>query len=90
MRIIKLNAIDSTNNYLKLLSNGIMYWKIMQLLWYRLAKPRAGGRWELSGSQNRAKTLCAVCLRQAEHIAVDWKISFYISMVTSMATCQEP
>jgi BirA family transcriptional regulator, biotin operon repressor / biotin---[acetyl-CoA-carboxylase] ligase len=81
MRIIKLNAIDSTNTYLKQICDGEMLkdYTIVITKYQTHGRGQMGTVW----SSEKAKNLMCSVFKEASHISVDQQ--FYISIVTSLA-----
>ena len=81
MRIIKLNAIDSTNTYLKQLSSK----EVIEDYTSVTAKYQTHGRGQMGtiwDSENSKNLMCSVFKRSS---SIPVKNQFYISMVTSLA-----
>lgn len=81
MRIIKLNAIDSTNSYLKQISSNdaIKDYTTVTAKYQTHGKGQMGTIWN---SENSKNLICSV-FKDCSKILV--KNQFYISMVTSLA-----
>jgi BirA family transcriptional regulator, biotin operon repressor / biotin---[acetyl-CoA-carboxylase] ligase len=81
MRIIKLNAIDSTNTYLKQLCDG----EVLEDYTTVITKHQMRGRGQMGTIWNseKAKNLMCSVFKDASCILVDQQ--FYISIVTSLA-----
>jgi BirA family transcriptional regulator, biotin operon repressor / biotin---[acetyl-CoA-carboxylase] ligase len=81
MRIIKLNAIDSTNTYLKQICDD----KMLEDYTTVITKHQTQGRGQMGTVWNseRSKNLMCSVFKDASHILVDQQ--FYISIVTSLA-----
>jgi BirA family transcriptional regulator, biotin operon repressor / biotin---[acetyl-CoA-carboxylase] ligase len=81
MRIIKLNAIDSTNTYLKQICDD----KTLEDYTTVITKHQTQGRGQMGTIWNseRSKNLMCSVFKDASYILVDQQ--FYISIVTSLA-----
>ncbi len=81
MRIIKLNAIDSTNTYLKQLSskNSVEDYTVVTANYQTKGRGQMGAAWD----SEKAKNLMCSVFKECSNISL--KNKFYISMVTSLA-----
>ena len=81
MRIIKLNAIDSTNTYLKLISSN----EVLEDYTIVTAKHQSQGRGQIGTIWNSEKGKNLMCSVFKSGYFVSLENQFYISIVTSLA-----
>jgi BirA family biotin operon repressor/biotin-[acetyl-CoA-carboxylase] ligase len=81
MNIIKLNAIDSTNTYLKKISSSevIKDYTVVTANYQSDGRGQMGTNWD----SEKAKNLMCSVFKDCSHVST--KNQFYISMVTSLA-----
>src|SRR5690606_3212005 len=81
MRLIKLNAIDSTNSYLKQLSAGasLKDYTVVQADYQTQGRGQMGTQWDSQATKN----LMFSVFKDVSFL--DYTTTFYLSMVTSLA-----